>query len=97
MPARIKDEFSGKLKADGAPMSRQQIYRLRKRARNLCPACGEPAVGFYCLKHTVTERERMRRKLSSKRRFTSARSYVMAQLPAGERKKLVKKHYAKAS
>ena len=73
---RINDEFTGMLKADGAPMSRQQIHMLRKKARGICMICSEPAVGVYCLKHTVAVRERMRKKLKYQRRLLKSASYA---------------------
>jgi len=76
---KIKDEFSGLLKRDGTPMSRQQIHMVRKRARGLCLTCGAPAIGVYCLKHTIAARERMRRKLKYRRRLRKSASYVLEQ------------------
>jgi hypothetical protein len=72
---KIVDEFSGMLKADGTPMSRQQIHMLRKKARGICLTCGKPAVGVYCAEHTVQARERMRKILHSKRRHWNSPSY----------------------
>ncbi len=83
---KIKDEFSGMLKGDGTPMSRQQIHMLRKRARGLCLTCGAPAVGVYCLKHTIAARERMRRKLKYRRRLRKSPSYVMEKQSHGRRR-----------
>jgi hypothetical protein len=74
---KIKDPFTGMVKGDGTPMSRQQIHMLRKRARGLCLTCGEPAIGVYCLKHTIAARERMRRKLKYRRRLTKSPSYIL--------------------
>jgi hypothetical protein len=74
---KIKDKFSGMLKGDGTPMSRQQIHMLRKRARGLCLTCGAPAIGVYCLKHTIAARERMRRKLKYRRRLHKSPSYIL--------------------
>src|SRR5580693_9293323 len=74
---KIVDAFAGTLKADGTPMSRQQIHMLRKKARGLCLTCGEPAIGVYCLKHTIAARERMRRKLKYRRRLRNSASYVL--------------------
>jgi hypothetical protein len=74
---KIVDEFAGTLKADGTPMSRQQIHMLRKKARGLCLTCGEPAIGVYCLKHTIAARERMRRKLKYHRRLRNSASYLL--------------------
>jgi hypothetical protein len=74
---KIQDEFTGMVKADGTPMSRQQVHMLRKKARGLCLTCGEPAVGVYCLKHTIAARERMRRKLKYRRRLRKSPSYIL--------------------
>ena len=38
---KIRDRFSGLLKADGTPMSRQQIHMARKKAQGICLTCGE--------------------------------------------------------
>jgi hypothetical protein len=73
---KIKDEFTGMLKADGKPMSRQQVHMLRKKARGICLICGEPAIGVFCLKHTIIARERMRKKLGYGRRLRNAASYL---------------------
>jgi|GEM_PF-659532 len=86
---KIVDEFTGLLKADGTPMSRQQVHMLRKKARGLCLTCGEPAIGVYCLKHTIAARERMREKLKYRRRLRKSPSYVIEQqVKAKRRKKL---------
>ncbi|HEV7925518.1 MAG TPA: hypothetical protein VGR14_09190 [Verrucomicrobiae bacterium] len=74
---KIVDSFTGTLKADGTPMSRQQIHMLRKKARGLCLTCGSPAIGVYCLKHTIAARERMRKKLKYRRRLRNSASYVL--------------------
>jgi hypothetical protein len=74
---KIVDEFTGTLKADGTPMSRQQVHMLRKKARGLCLTCGAPAIGVYCLKHTIAARERMRKKLKYRRRLHNSASYVL--------------------
>jgi hypothetical protein len=76
---KIHDGFTGMLKADGTPMSRQQIHMARKKARGLCLTCGAPALGVYCLKHTVAARERMRRKLKYRRRLRQSPSYILEQ------------------
>src|SRR5580692_11548773 len=76
---KIVDKFTGMVKADGTPMSRQQVHMLRKKARGLCLTCGAPAVGVYCLKHTIAARERMRRKLKYRRRLHNAASYLLEQ------------------
>jgi hypothetical protein len=74
---KIYDRFTGLLKADGAPMSRQQIHMARKKARGVCLTCGAPALGVYCLKHTIAARERMRRKLKYRRRLRQSPSYIL--------------------
>jgi hypothetical protein len=74
---KINDQFTGTLKADGTPMSRQQVHMLRKKERGLCLTCGEPAIGVYCLKHTIAARERMRKKLKYRRRLHNSASYVL--------------------
>jgi hypothetical protein len=74
---KIVDEFTGMVKADGTPMSRQQVHMLRKKARGLCLTCGEPAIGVYCLKHTIAARERMRKKLKYRRRLRNSASYLL--------------------
>jgi hypothetical protein len=74
---KIDDKFTGMLKADGTPMSRQQVHMLRKKAHGLCLTCGAPAIGVYCLKHTIAARERMRKKLKYRRRLRNSASYVL--------------------
>ena len=74
---KIIDNYAGMTKADGTPMSRQQIHMLRKKARGICLTCGQPAIGVYCLKHTVAARERMRQKLKYRRRLKQSPSYVL--------------------
>jgi hypothetical protein len=74
---KIYDEFTGMVKSDGTPMSRQQIHMLRKKARGICLTCGEPAIGVYCLKHTIAARERMRQKLKYRRRLRKSPSYAL--------------------
>jgi hypothetical protein len=74
---KICDRFTNLRKADGTPMSRQQIHMLRKKARGICLTCGEPAIGVYCLKHTIAARERMRQKLKYRRRLRKSTSYVL--------------------
>jgi len=74
---KISDQFTGMTKADGSPMSRQQVHMLRKKARGICLTCGEPALGVYCLKHTIAARERMREKLKYRRRLHKSPSYVL--------------------
>ncbi len=74
---KISDEFTGMVKADGSPMSRQQIHMLRKKVRGICLTCGEPAIGVYCLKHTIAARERMRQKLKYRRRLKKSPSYIL--------------------
>ena len=58
-------------------MSRQQIHMLRKKARGICLTCGKPAIGVYCLEHTIKARERMRVRLKYQRRLKGAPSYVL--------------------
>jgi hypothetical protein len=74
---KIRDKFTGMKKANGAPMSRQQIHMLRKKARGICLTCGKPALGVYCLQHTIKARERMRVRLKYHRRLRGAPSYVL--------------------
>src|SRR5580698_11540395 len=74
---KITGNFAGMTKADGSPMSRQQVHMLRKKAQGICLTCGEPAIGVYCLKHTVAARERMRQKLKYRRRLRNSSSYVL--------------------
>ena|ERR1039458_985169 len=74
---KIRDKFTGMKKADGTPMSRQQIHMLRKKAQGICLTCGKPALGVYCLKHTIKARERMRVRLNYHRRLRGAPSYVL--------------------
>src|SRR5271154_7068779 len=74
---KIRDKFAGLLKADGTPMSRQQIHMARKKARGICLTCGLPAIGVYCLKHTIAARERMSQKLKYRRRLRNSSSYVL--------------------
>ena len=83
---KINDDFTGMLKADGTPMSRQQIHMLRKKARGLCLTCGEPAIGVYCLKHTIAARERMRQKLKYRRRLRKSPSYILEKQVRTKRK-----------
>lgn len=74
---KINDRFTGMVKADGSPMSRQQIHMARKKAHGICLTCGEPAIGVYCLKHTIAARERMRQKLKYRRRLRNSSSYLL--------------------
>jgi hypothetical protein len=74
---KIRDKFAGLKKKDGTPMSRQQIHMLRKKARGICLTCGKPALGVYCLQHTIKARERMRVRLNYHRRLRGAPSYVL--------------------
>ena len=74
---KIRDKFAGLTKADGTPMSRQQIHMMRKKAHGICLTCGAPAIGVYCLKHTIAARERMRQKLKYRRRLRNSSSYVL--------------------
>jgi hypothetical protein len=88
---KINDHFAGLLKADGTPMSRQQIHMMRKKARGICLTCGEPAVGVYCLKHTIAARERMRHKLNYRRRLRKSPSYVLAKQVGAKRGRVAKR------
>lgn len=83
---KIVDEFTGMKKADGTPMSRQQVHMMRKKAQGLCLTCGEPAIGVYCLKHTVAARERMRQKLKYRRRLRKSPSYIIEQQVRSKRR-----------
>jgi hypothetical protein len=74
---RIRDKFTGMTKEDGTPMSRQQIHMMRKKARGICLTCDQPAVGVYCLKHTIAARERMRKRQNYHRRLRKSPSYVL--------------------
>jgi len=76
---KIKDRFTNMKKADGTPMSRQQIHMLRKRARGLCWICSQPALkgGYFCVEHQIQARERMRKKLGCRRRNKGAASYAL--------------------
>ena len=38
---------------------------------------GAPAIGVYCLKHTIAARERMRQKLKYRRRLRNSSSYLL--------------------
>jgi hypothetical protein len=102
---KIQDRFTNMKKADGTPMSRQQIHMLRKRARGLCWICNKPALegGYFCLDHQIQARERMRKKLGCKRRNLGALSYKLKKdkkalaarlktvLPKGSTRKTAKK------
>jgi len=81
---KITDHYTGMLKADGTPMSRQQVHMLRKKARGICLTCGQPAIGVYCLKHTVAARERMRQKLKYRRRLKQSPSYLLEKETRGK-------------
>jgi hypothetical protein len=83
---KIYDEFTTMRKADGTPMSRQQIHMLRKRAQGICLTCSEPAIGVYCLKHTIVARERMRQKLHYRRRLRTSPSYILEKQARSKRR-----------
>jgi hypothetical protein len=86
MPNAIKDEFTD------LPVSRQRRYQLRMRRDGRCILCGESAVGaFYCLKHMVKVRERIRRRLGSSKRLKGARSYRLEQKMQSARRRHLKK------
>src|ERR1700691_1662880 len=74
---KIYDQFTAMRKADGTAMSRQQIHMLRKKAEGICLTCNKPAIGVYCLKHTIAARERMRQKLNYRRRLRTSPSYIL--------------------
>src|ERR1700691_5265872 len=74
---KIFDQFTTMRKADGTEMSRQQIHMLRKKAEGICLTCSKPAIGVYCLKHTIAARERMRQKLNYRRRLRTSPSYIL--------------------
>lgn len=74
---KIVDEYAGLLKADGTPMSRQQVHMLRKKSRGICLTCDKPALGVYCAEHTIQARERMRKILHSRRRHWNSPSYKL--------------------
>ena len=88
---KIQDEFTNMKKADGTPMSRQQIHMLRKRAKGICWICNKPALkgGYFCLDHQVEARERMRKKLGCRRRNWGAESYALEEKTT--RKKAVRR------
>jgi hypothetical protein len=94
---KINDEFTGLKKADGTPMSRQQVHMMRKKAKGLCLTCGEPAIGVYCLKHTVAARERMRQKLKYRRRLRKSPSYIIEQQVRSKRRLSRARNAAKAA
>ena len=75
MPKKIVDQFSGLLKRDGTPMSRQQIHMLRKKMKGICQVCGEPAIGVHCPEHAAKAREKARYRVRSRRRYWNAESY----------------------
>ncbi len=83
---KIYDEFTTMRKADGSPMSRQQVHMLRKKAQGICLTCNEPAIGVYCLKHTIAARERMRDKLSYRRRLRTSPSYILEKQARSKRR-----------
>jgi len=72
---KIQDQFTGLLKKDGTPMSRQQLHILRKKAKGLCVVCSKPALGIHCLEHSVEARERQRKINKSRKRLKNAMSY----------------------
>lgn len=86
---KIKDKFTGMKKADGTPMSRQQIHMLRKRERGICWICNEPSIpgGYFCLNHQIAARERMRKKLGCKKRYKGSESYVLKEKQQTRKKK----------
>ena len=84
----IKDEFTD------LKVSRQRKYQLRKQRDGLCTECGKPAVqGVRCLEHMVRARERQRKKLGLRKRYTKTLSYLLEEAA----KKPKRKRAAKAS
>jgi len=77
-------------------MSRQQIHMLRKKAHGICLTCGKPAIGVYCLDHTIKARERMRVRLNYHRRLRGAPSYVLEAKQASSPRRPVKASRPKA-
>ena len=60
------------------PVSRQRRYQLRMKRDKRCAQCGEPVAQgsrALCLDHLIRARERQRRKLRLKRRYSNALSY----------------------
>jgi hypothetical protein len=60
------------------PLSRQRRYQLRKKRDRLCAQCGEPAAPgsrALCLEHLIRAREKQRRRLRLKRRYSNALNY----------------------
>src|SRR4051812_24207866 len=76
---KIRDRFTNMKKADGTPMSRQQIHMLRKRSKGICWICSNHAIkgSYFCVEHQVKARERMRKKLGCRRRNLGATSYLL--------------------
>ena len=53
MPLKIQDILTD------LPITRQEKYQLRQRARRRCPVCGCPARGgYYCARHAAMKRLR---------------------------------------
>lgn len=73
----IKDEFTGREDEAGKPLSRQRLWQLRRQRDGLCIMCGKPTKPGrqLCDKHTIVQREAMRKVQKSKRRNVSAASY----------------------
>ena len=70
VPIAIKDEFTD------LPISTQRRFQLRMKRDKRCTICGEPVImGSRCLKHWVEQRERQRRKLGLKGRYSNTPSY----------------------
>jgi hypothetical protein len=86
---KIQDRFTNMKKADGTPMSRQQIHMLRKRARGLCWICTKKAIkgGYFCVEHQVQARERMRKVLGCQRRNYASASYKVETMANDRRRR----------
>lgn len=63
--------------------SRQRFWQLVRKAKSQCITCSKPATGTYCASclqsSLVYNRERLRRRLQSKRRFLTSESYAYAE------------------
>jgi hypothetical protein len=74
MRSLIEDELTH------LPISRQRKYQLRMKRNGCCAQCGQPAARgsrALCLEHLIRARERQRRKLRLKRRYSNALSYSL--------------------
>lgn len=66
-------------------MSRQTDWQARKQTEGLCTLCGEKAAikrngkpASRCLNHLIQQREHIRGKLGSQKRYTVTDSYAFA-------------------